>query len=133
MNERDAEIIHYLIAQIAYELVQQPTSFLRLIKGSIAMIVTILARNNFEARKAEEPNAQQELANAMIRHLKIELESNKTIRIAALLMEFGISEEAANLCMLNTSGMSLRNFIFKYKTDLFKSRMLKMDVSQLSA
>lgn len=132
-NERDAQTIQYLVNQISFELTQQPTSFAKLIKSSIDSIVTILARNNFESRKVEEKNTQQVLTDAMIAYLKRELEASKTVRIGELLLRFNISEEAANLCMLNSTGMSLRNFIFKYKTDLFKSRMLKMDVSKLSA
>jgi hypothetical protein len=129
-NERDAETVRFLARQITFELAQQQASFLKLIKGSIALIVNTLTRNNFEFGKAEEPDAQQKLSDELVEHLKAELESRKTIRVAELLMKFNISEEAANLCMLNSTGMSLRNFIFKYKTDLFKSRTLKMKISQ---
>ncbi|MCF2489163.1 hypothetical protein [Dyadobacter sp. CY347] len=128
-NERDADTIRYLVEQITFELTQQQALFLKLIKGSVALIVNTLARNNFEFRKAEEPEAQLKLSEALVEHLKNELRNGKTIRVPELLMKFNISEEAANLCMLNSTGMSLRNFIFKYKTDLFKSRTLKMDVS----
>jgi hypothetical protein len=132
-SERDAQTIRYLVNQISFELNQQPASFMKLIKSSIDLIVTVLARNNFESRKVEEKPSQQLLTESMIAYLKRELDGNKSVRVGALLMQFNISEEAANLCMLNNTGMSLRNFIFKYKTDLFKSRMLKLDVSQLSA
>ncbi|GGC15104.1 hypothetical protein GCM10011325_47410 [Dyadobacter sediminis] len=128
-NERDADTIRYLVEQITFELTQQQASFLKLIKGSISLIVNILVRNNFDFHKVEEPEGQQKLSEALVEHLKHELENRKTIRVTELLMKFNISEETANLYMLNKTGMSLRNFIFKFKTDLFKSRALKFDVS----
>ncbi|MCF0060547.1 hypothetical protein MUK70_14985 [Dyadobacter chenwenxiniae] len=131
--DRDAQTISYLINQISFELSQQSASFIKLIKSSIELIVTILVRNNFECRNAAEKPLQQDLAASMIGYLKSQMQQNKSVRVGALLMKFDISEEAANLCMLNQTGMSLRNFIFKYKADLFKSKMLKMDVSEFSA
>lgn len=131
-NDRDGQTIAYLINQIAFEITQKPSSHLKLIKGSIDMIVTILARNNFETKKTEEKPTQQMLTERIVEYLKTELNHNKTIRIPELLMHFNISEEVANLCMMNRTGMSLRNFIFKYKADLFKSRLLKVDVAEIS-
>ncbi|GGM83964.1 hypothetical protein GCM10010967_14720 [Dyadobacter beijingensis] len=128
-NERDAQTATYLINQILFEVTQQPTSHNKLIRGSIDLIVTILARNNFETKKVE---ARQHLAGAIIDYLREELHQNKNIRVPELLMRFNISEDVANLCVLNQTGMSLRNFIFKYKADLFKSRMLKVDISELT-
>ncbi|WP_353721156.1 hypothetical protein [Dyadobacter sp. 676] len=132
-NERDAQTITYLINQILFEITQQPTSHNKLIRGSIDLIVTILARNNFESRKIEETAGRQNLAESIIRYLREELHQNKNIRVPELLMRFNISEEVANICVLNQTGMSLRNFIFKYKADLFKSRMLKVDISELTS
>ncbi|MCE7064969.1 hypothetical protein [Dyadobacter sp. CY326] len=132
-DERDAQMVHYLVNQISYELTQQPASYLKLIKSSIDLIVNILARNNYASKMADENSIQQFTADSMVTYLKTELERNKTIRVNELLSRFNISEEAANLCMLHSTGMSLRNFILKYKTDLFKSRLLKMDISQPSA
>ncbi|SKB51778.1 hypothetical protein [Dyadobacter psychrophilus] len=131
-NDRDAQTVSYLVGQISFELSQQSPSFIKLIKSSIDLIVTILVRNNFESKKADEP-LQQNLTESMIGYLKSQMQQNKSVRIGELLIKFNVSEEAANLCMLNHTGMSLRNFIFKYKADLFKSRMLKMDVSDFSA
>lgn len=131
-NERDAQTITYLINQILFEITQQPTSHNKLIRGSIDLIVTILARNNFESKKVEEATSKQRLAGAIIEYLRQELHQNKNIRVPELLMRFNISEDVANLCVLNQTGMSLRNFIFKYKADLFKSRMLKIDISELT-
>jgi len=132
-NDRDAQTISYLVDQITFELSQQSASFIKLIKSSIDLIVTILVRNNFECKKADERPLQQNLTETMISYLKSQMHENKSIRIGELLIKFNISEEAANLCMLNHTGMSLRNFIFKYKADLFKSKMLKMDISEFSA
>ncbi|MCF2502677.1 AraC family ligand binding domain-containing protein [Dyadobacter sp. CY107] len=132
-NDRDAQTVNYLVNQISFELSQQSSSFIKLIRSSIELIVTILARNNFECKKAEEKPLQHNLSESMIGYVKSQIQQNKSIRIGELLMKFNISEEAANLCMLNHTGMSLRNFIFKYKADLFKSRMLKMDISEFSA
>ncbi|MGV3601181.1 MAG: hypothetical protein ACO1N1_08245 [Dyadobacter fermentans] len=132
-NERDAQTIIYLINQILFEVTQQPTSHNKLIRGSIDLIVTILARNNFESKKVEEEVGSQNLAESIIGYLREELHQNKNIRVPELLMRFHISEDVANLCVLNQTGMSLRNFIFKYKADLFKSRMLKVDISELTA
>jgi hypothetical protein len=131
-NERDAQTVVYLINQILFEVTQQPTSHNKLIRGSIDLIVIILARNNFESKKIEEKTSQQHLADGIIGYLRNQLHENKNIRIPELLMHFNISEEVANLCVLNQTGMSLRNFIFKYKADLFKSRMLKVDIMELS-
>lgn len=131
-NERDAQTITYLINQILFEVTQQPTSHNKLIRGSIDLIVTILARNNFESKKVEEKAGRQNLAESIISYLRDELHQNKNIRVPELLMRFNISEDVANLCVLNQTGMSLRNFIFKYKADLFKSRMLKVDISELT-
>lgn len=132
-NDRDAQTINYLTDQISFELAQQPSSFIKLIRSSIELIVTILARNNFATKKAEEKPSQQNIAELMVGYLKTQMHQNKSIKVGELLLKFDISEEAANLCMLNHTGMSLRNFIFKYKADLFKSRMLKMDITELSA
>lgn len=131
-HERDAQTIVYLINQILFEVTQQPTSHNKLIRGSIDLIVTILARNNFESKKVEEKANRQHLAGMIIEYLRNELHANRNIRVPELLMHFSISEEVANLCVMNQTGMSLRNFIFKYKADLFKSRMLKVDVMELS-
>ncbi|MCF0071115.1 hypothetical protein LZD49_11600 [Dyadobacter sp. CY261] len=131
-NERDAQTIDYLINQILFEVTQQPTSHNKLIRGSIDLIVTILARNNFETKKVEEKATSQNLACDIVDYLREELHQNKNIRVPELLMRFNISEDVANLCVLNQTGMSLRNFIFKYKADLFKSRMLKVDISELT-
>jgi hypothetical protein len=131
-NERDAQAVAYLISQISFEFINQPASFLKLIKSGIEMLVTIFVRNNFEYKKASKPIQEQTLAETIVAHLKNELHQNKTIRVAELLMRFSISEEVANLCMINQTGMSLRNFIFRYKADLFKSRALKVKVSELS-
>ncbi|MGN7887663.1 hypothetical protein ACN9ML_30305 [Dyadobacter endophyticus] len=132
-NERDAQTISYLINQILFEVTQQPTSHNKLIRGSIDLIVTILARNNFECKKVDEKASRQNLAEAIIGYLRDELHQNKSIRVPELLMRFNISEDVANLCVLNITGMSLRNFIFKYKADLFKSRMLKVDISEITS
>ncbi|WAC13991.1 hypothetical protein ON006_08505 [Dyadobacter pollutisoli] len=132
-NERDSKTIHSLIRQITFEVAQRPASHIKLIRGSIEMIVTILARNNFETKKTEEKTSRQVLTEHMIEYLRNELHQNKSIRIPEFLFRFNVSEEVANLCILNQTGMSLRNFIFKYKSDLFKSRMLKVDVMELSA
>lgn len=132
-NKRDGQTIDYLINQILFEVTQQPTSHNKLIRGSIDLIVTILARNNFESKKVEEVTSRQRLAGAIIDYLREELHQNKNIRVPELLMRFNVSEDVANLCVLNQTGMSLRNFIFKYKADLFKSRMLKVDISELTS
>lgn len=131
-NDRDSQTVNYLISQIAFEVTQRPASHVKLIRGSIEMIVTILARNNFESKKTEEKTSRQVLTEHMIEYLRNELHQNKSIRVPEFLFRFNVSEEVANLCILNQTGMSLRNFIFKYKSDLFKSRMLKVDVMELS-
>ncbi|WP_031526567.1 hypothetical protein [Dyadobacter crusticola] len=131
-NERDSETVNYLVNQISFEITQRPSSHIRLIKGSIDLIVTILLRNNFETKRVEEKSTEQVLTDRIVEYLRSELNQNKTIRVPELLFKFNISEEAANLYMLNRTGMSLRNFIFKYKADLFKSRLLKVDVTELS-
>lgn len=131
-NERDAQTVVYLVNQILFEVTQQPTSHNKLIRGSIDLIVTILGRNNFESKTIEEKAGRQHLADGIIEYLRNELHENKNIRIPELLIRFNISEEVANLCVLNHTGMSLRNFIFKYKADLFKSRMLRVDIMELS-
>ena len=131
-NVRDAQTISYMAKQISFELAEQPTSFAKFIKSTIDLIVTILARNNFEGTKANMQFFKPNLTESMVRYLEVQLQQNKNIRINELLVNFNISEEAANLCMLNYTGLSLRNFIFKYKADLFKSRMLKIDISELS-
>ncbi|KQS31545.1 hypothetical protein [Dyadobacter sp. Leaf189] len=131
-NVRDSETIHYLVNQIAFEITQRQSSHIRLIKGSMDLIVTILARNNFEVKRTEEKSTEQVLTDRIVEYLRSELNQNKTIRVPELLFKFNISEEAANLYILNRTGMSLRNFIFKYKSDLFKSRLLKVDVMELS-
>ncbi|MCE7060864.1 hypothetical protein [Dyadobacter sp. CY343] len=132
-NERDGQTIAYLINQIAFEISQKQSSHVKLIKGSIDLIMTILARNNFETKRTEEKSSQQVLTERMVEYLKGELQQNKTVRIPELLLHFNTSEEVANLCMMNSTGMSLRNFIIKYKADLFKSRMLKVDVGEISS
>lgn len=131
-HERDAQTIVYLINQILFEVTQQPTSHNKLIRGSIDLIVTVLARNNFETKKVEEDTSAQNLAGAIVDYLRNQLHDNKNVRVPELLMHFNISEDVANLCVMNRTGMSLRNFIFKYKADLFKSRMLKVDVMEIS-
>jgi hypothetical protein len=131
-NERDAETISFLIDQICFEMAQRPASFVKLIQGYIGLIVKILERNNFEIKKAKEKQQQQTLSTSIIEYIREQLEQKKNVRIPEMLMLFNISEEAANLCTLNQTGMSLRNFIFKYKTDLFKSRMLKIDIAEFS-
>ncbi|TLV03851.1 AraC family ligand binding domain-containing protein [Dyadobacter luticola] len=131
-NEHDEQMINYLISQMSFEVIQRSVSHVKLIQGSVDLFVTILARNNFASKKIDEKASQQTVADGMIEYLRQELHQNKSIRIPELLMRFNISEEAANLCIMNKTGMSLRNFIFKYKADLFKSRMLKIDVLELS-
>ena len=131
-NERECETISFLVNEISFEITQRPASHVKMVKGSIDLIVTILARNNFETKKSEERNVQQTLADSIIEHLRNQLDQNKSIRVQELLLHFNISEEVANLCVLNQTGMSLRNFIFKYKSDLFKSRLLKVDVREFS-
>jgi hypothetical protein len=131
-NERDIQTVNALINQITFEVAQRPSSYVKLIRGSIEMIVTILARNNFESKKAEEKTSRQVLTDRMIEYLRNELHQNKSIRVPEFLLRFNVSEDVANICILNQTGMSLRNFIFKYKSDLFKSRMLKVDVIELS-
>lgn len=132
LNERDANTLGYLLGEIAFEMDQQPNPHLKLIRNSIEMLVTILVRNNFESRALQAPEEQQLVTEHLIEYVRNELHQNKTIRIPEVLMRFNISEEAANLCVMNRVGMSLRNFIFKYKADLFKSRLLKMDILELS-
>ncbi|MCE6991934.1 hypothetical protein [Dyadobacter sp. CY323] len=131
-NERDSQTVNYLINQISFEITQKPSSHLKLIKGSIELIVTVLARNNFAGKKSEEKISQQVLTEHLVEYVRQELHHNRSIRIPELLLRFNISEEVANLHVMNRTGMSLRNFIFKYKADLFKSRLLKVDVMELS-
>ncbi|MEO6282310.1 MAG: hypothetical protein ABIN80_01250 [Dyadobacter sp.] len=131
-NERDNQTVHSLISQVTFEVAQRPASHIKLIRGSIEMIVTILARNNFESKKAGEKTSRDVLTDQMIEFLRNELHQNKSIRVPEFLLRFNVSEDVANICILNQTGMSLRNFIFKYKSDLFKSRMLKVDVIELS-
>ncbi|NIJ52494.1 hypothetical protein [Dyadobacter arcticus] len=131
-SEHDGQTIAYLIQQMSFEVMQRSASYIKLIQGSVELFVTVLARNNFESKKTEEKISQQTLADAIIEYLRNELHLNKNIRIPELLLRFNISEEGANLCIMNQTGMSLRNFIFKYKADLFKSRLLKVDVLELS-
>lgn len=131
-NERDARTIAYLIDQILFELAEQPASYFKLIKSSIELVVTILARNNFETKKTVQKVYEQTPAELLVEYLKNELHQNKSIRVSDLLLRFNISEEVANLYTFNQTGISLRNFIFKYKSDLFKSRLLKVNVSEFS-
>ncbi|MCF0054621.1 hypothetical protein [Dyadobacter sp. CY356] len=129
-NEREGKTITYLIVQILFELGQQPASHLKMIRGSIEMIVTVLARNNYKTQLAEKHN-EIELTDSIVEYIKSELLQKKTIRIPSLLLKFDTSEEILNLCIMNRTGMSLRNFIFKFKSDLFKAQMLKVDVGEL--
>jgi hypothetical protein len=129
-HERDDETIRFLIQQISFEMAQKATSHIKMITGSIEMILTILTRNNFPIRKTKDKESEQTLADSIVAYLCQELQQKKNIRIAELLDRFGVSEELANLCVLNKTGMSLRSFIVKSKTDLFKSRMTKMDLTQ---
>ena len=131
-NERDGQTVNYLVSQICFEITQRPSSHLKLIKGSIDLIVTMLARNNFTIRKPEEKTSQQVLTEHLVEYVRQELHHNRSVRIPEVLLRFNISEEVANLHVMNRTGMSLRNFIFKYKADLFKSRLLKVDVMELS-
>jgi hypothetical protein len=131
-NQRDRRTVNYLIDQIIFEITQQAASHVKLAKCSIELIVTILGRNNFESRKTSERSARHILAERIVEYLRYELHQNRAIRIPELLFRFDISEEAANLCVMNKTGMSLRKFINQYKTDLFKSRMLKVDIMEVS-
>ncbi len=129
-NEQDGKTITYMIVQMLFELGQQPASHLKMIKGCIEMIVTILARNNYRSQPADE-YTETELTESIIEYIKGELLQKKTIRIPNLLLMFNTSEEILNLYIMNRTGMSLRNFIFKFKADLFKAQMLKVDVGEL--
>ena len=131
-NVRESQTISFLINQISFEITQKPASHIKLTKGSIDLIMTILARNNFETKKTEEITSQQSLTDSIIEYLRNQLDQNKSVRVQELLLHFNVAEEVANLCVLNQTGMSLRNFIFKYKSDLFKSRMLKVDIEEIS-
>ncbi|MBE9464457.1 hypothetical protein ACFP1I_05280 [Dyadobacter subterraneus] len=130
-NEREGKTITYMIVQILFELGQQPASHLKMIKGCIEMIVTVLARNNYRSQPAENQHKESELTESIIEYIKGELLQKKTIRIPNLLLMFNISEEVLNLYIMNRTGMSLRNFIFKFKADLFKAQMLKVDIGEL--
>ena len=129
-NEREGKTITYLIVQILFELGQQPASHLKMIKGSIEMIVTVLARNNYKTQLAVKRN-ENELTDSIVEYIRGELLQKKTIKIPALLIMFDTSEDILNLYIMNRTGMSLRNFIFKFKSDLFKAQMLKVDVGEL--
>ena len=91
-----------------------------------------MARNNIGTKKVKESIQERTLAESILEYLKNELHQNKNIRVNDLLVRFGITEELANLYLQNQTGMSLRNFIFRYKSDLFKSRLLKVNVSEIS-
>ena len=132
-NQKDSKTISFMIDQILFELSQQPASHLKMIRSCIEMIVTVLTRNNFKHSKMQDKPLENDLTEAIIEHLKDELLQNRTIRIPGVLLKFNISEDVANLCVLNRTGMSLRNFIFKYKADLFKARMLKRDIMELAS
>jgi len=132
-NQKDSQTVSFMISQILFELGQQPASHLKMIRGCIELIVTVLARNNFKHSKIHSKPLENDLTDAIVEHLKEELLQNRTIRIPNVLLKFNISEDVANLCVLNRTGMSLRNFIFKYKADLFKARMLKRDVMEFAS
>jgi len=131
-NKQDEKTVTFLISQLLFEIGQQPVAHLRVVKDCISMLVTVITRNNFESKKAEDSHCQDPLTESILNYLENELRSGKTVRIAHLLLMLNISEEVANLCIINRTGMSLRNFIFQYKADLFKARMLKVDVADIA-
>lgn len=130
-NERDGKTVTCMLVQMLFELSQQPASHLKMLKGCIEMIVTILARNNYRSQPTEAHN-EIKLTESIVEYIKSELLQKKTIRIPNLLLMFNISEEVLNLYIMNRTGMSIRNFIFKFKADLFKAQMLKVDIGELA-
>jgi len=131
-NKQDRVAIANLTGILLGEIQQKPAHHIKLIRSCIEMIVTLLGRNNIRYLEKEQNPHEDTLAEMIIEHLTGELLLNKPVKIPDLLIKFNSSEDVVNICIQNRTGMSLKKLILRYKTDLFKSRMLKMDIITLT-
>jgi AraC-like DNA-binding protein len=130
--QKDVAAIDNLISLMSEELMQRRDHHYKIVRNCIEMVVNILMRNNIRCHKHGQSDKEDELCNQLIQYITSEILNNRTVKISDLQIHFNVSEDVINICLLNRTGMSFKKFIRKYQLDLFKSKMLKTDLSFLA-
>jgi AraC family L-rhamnose operon regulatory protein RhaS len=128
-NATDRKFTSQLIEQIAFEMQHRPDSYKAVIKSSVFLLVHVVTRN-IEDAGLDEKNDYKWEVDQIIQYIKEHIHDNQKLKIEVISNKFGLSPDCINENLRVLTGSSLKKYILNYKTDLFKSRLLHIDVNE---
>ena len=124
----DRESANQIIKLITHEMQHRPDSYKEIIRNSVFTLIHMLDRNIQYVRKYIPVRQFHPETDRILEYIKRQLQLNHKFDIQEVASSFNISEECVNESLVARTGFTFKKFIIKYRTDLFKSRLLKMDV-----
>ena len=124
----DRESANQIIKLITHEMQNRPDSYKEIIRNSVFTLVHMLDRNIQYVRKYIPARQFHPETDRILEYIKRQLQLNNKFDIQEVASSFNLSEECINENLIAKTGFTFKKFIVKYRTDLFKSRLLKMDV-----
>lgn len=124
----DRESASQIIKLITHEMQNRPASYKEIIRNSVFTLIHMLDRNIQYVRKHIPVRQFHPETDRIMEYIKRQLKLNNKFDIQEVASSFNVSEECVNESLIAKTGFTFKKFIVKYRTDLFKSRLLKMDV-----
>lgn len=124
----DRESASQIIKLITHEMQNRPDSYKEIIRNSVFTLIHMLDRNIQYVRKYIPVRQFHPETDRILEYIKRQLQLNNKFDIQEVASSFNLSEECINESLIAKTGFTFKKFIVKYRTDLFKSRLLKMDV-----
>jgi len=129
-NPTDRRSSRQLIEQIIHEIHNRPDYFRAIVKNSVFLLIHILARNLKETSRPKDVDSQYK-TDQIIRYIKAHINDDKKLKPDHLAAKFLLTKENINEGFLIVTGGSMKEFVLRYKRDLFRSRLLSIDVDTL--
>ncbi|WP_159466707.1 hypothetical protein [Dyadobacter sp. 3J3] len=121
----DRESANQIIKLITHEMQNRPDSNKEIIRNGVFTFIHILDRNIQYVRKHIPVLQFHPETDQILEYIKRQLQLNNKFDIQEIASSFKVSEDCISEILIARTGFTFKKFIVKYRTDLFKSKLLK--------
>jgi len=123
----DRDSVHQIMLQIIKEMQARSTSYKLIVECSIILMINILVRY-FLKIPTIMPEAEKSEMEMVVDYIEQYIDEKEKLNIEQIAKNTGIQEAIITRNFPTYTGYSLKSYIIKYQTDLFKSRLLNLEV-----
>ena len=124
----DQNAVENLIHLIVVEMSDIQKTSGEIIKNGVFLLISILLRNLNNPKQIKSEAVYHPEIDSILNYIKEQISQNKKVDLTDIENRFHMRTESIEKGVIAKTGLSFKKYIVKSKMDLFKNRLLKIDV-----